>query len=264
MATYFVGDLQGCYTQFVALLSHIQFNPKTDHVICVGDLVNRGPESLEVLRFIRDEPAIDVVLGNHDLFLLALAYDCVVFQVPHTMQPILDAPDREQLLTWLRQQPILRLVGKGVAVHAGIPPQWSIAHAKQRAEAVEVALQSDEFKALLTALEIPDNHTHQDAVGMDGLVYTVNALTRMRFCQADGTLNFKDKTLTSLSHPDELPWYDWYMADQDIFFGHWASLRGGHPKPHIYALDTGCVYGEKLTAIRLEDKRWFDVPGVDA
>lgn len=262
MSTYLVGDLQGCCEQFMALLSHINFNPSVDRVVCVGDLVNRGPGSLEVLRFIRTEPAIDVVLGNHDLFLLALAYDCTLFHVPHTMQPILDAPDREEILIWLRYQPLMRLVEGGVAVHAGVPPQWSIQEAKRRAETVESVLQSDKFTMLLHAMEIPDNDTAQDDDGIGGLVYTVNALTRMRFCEVDGRLNLKDKTLTSLAHVRERPWYDWYQQDTDIFFGHWASLRGGHPKPHIYALDTGCVYGELLTAIRLEDKQWFSVPGL--
>lgn len=262
MSTYLVGDLQGCYEQFIALLSHIKFNPAKDTMVCVGDLVNRGPSSLDVLRFIREEDAIQVVLGNHDIFLLACAYDCMVFDVSHTIQPVLDAPDREVLLSWLRQQPLIRQVPGGVAVHAGIPPQWSIDEACQRAACFEAQLQSDQFTDLLSALKIPDDNTVQDGPGQLELLYTVNALTRMRFCQMDGTLNLKDKTLTSLISPTEKPWFDWYQGNTDIYFGHWASLRGGHPKPHIYALDTGCVYGEKLTAIRVEDKQLFSVPGL--
>lgn len=268
ISTYLIGDVQGCYRELQVLLSVIDFNPDRDRLGFVGDLVNRGPESLATLRFIKQLKDPLIVLGNHDLYLLAINAGCIDVEAQHLLQPILEAEDKLDLLEWLRHLPLLIREDFGVMVHAGIPPQWSIEQALQHAREVEVVLQSDSINNMLTQYEDfltqlvgnqPDCWNFELS-GFDRWRYIVNALTRMRFCGAHGELDLISKRSTTADPSRFKPWFEWYHGDTDIFFGHWADLKGQCDHPHVYALDTACVWGEKLTAIRIEDRQLFSVP----
>ena len=263
MATYVFGDLQGCFDDFKRLLDHIQFDDHHDRLAFVGDLVNRGPASLATLRFLRSLKKPRIVLGNHDIFCLMLGYGLLPGDFKkNTLSDLLKADDRYELLDWLRHQPLIDHdpISDTVLVHAGIPPQWSTAEALSHAHTVQQALQADDFQKNLAALwgDTPQAW-HPDLSPSDAMRYTINGLTRMRFCTAVGTLDFKHKRLTCPLDGYK-PWFKWRLPDAlapKILFGHWASLRGYCHHPHIIALDTACVWGDKLTAFRLEDKtRW--------
>ena len=265
MATYLIGDIQGCYVELQELLQRIDFNPRVDRLGCVGDLVNRGPDSLNVLRFLKnlDDPLL--VLGNHDLYLLILGYELVPMDAyPHTLQALLQAPDRFELLDWLRQQPLFSIEPKNnvAVVHAGIPPQWSIQQCQAHALEVQQALQAANFKDFLKNLFGDQPDTWQPTLtGIDRLRYITNALTRMRFCNQEGVLDFSAQDPQVAPAPNFKPWFMWQKdkTEMDIFFGHWAKLGGVCDHPHCHALDTGCAWGESLTAIRLEDRKRFSV-----
>lgn len=260
--------MQGCYRELQALLAVIDFNPDRDRLGFVGDLVNRGPESLQTLRFIKGLKNPLVVLGNHDLYLLAINAGCIDIKEEHLLQSILKAPDKIELLEWLRHQPLMVRKDFGVMVHAGIPPQWSIDQALVHAQEVEIVLRSDQLSTVMSQYEDfltqlvgdqPDYWNFQFS-GFDRWRYIVNALTRMRFCGAHGELDLVNKRLGTTDASRFKPWYEWYQGDTDIFFGHWADLKGQCNHPHVYALDTACVWGEQLTAIRVEDRQLFSVP----
>lgn len=264
MATYAVGDIQGCYQPLQCLLDDANFKAGRDQLWMVGDLVNRGPQSLEVLRFAKSlGDSARVVLGNHDLHLLAVAAGVQKVRSKDTFEEILAASDRKSLLDWLRQQRLFHHDEKlGYAMtHAGIPPGWSLAKTDKRAREVEQTLQSGQMKAFLEAMygDEPaawDKHLK----GMPRLRVITNYLTRMRFCRADGTLDLQDKTHAVSTRNDYLPWFrhpNPQLQDQKILFGHWAALDGQVDVDNIFALDTGCVWGGKLTMMRLEDQRYF-------
>jgi len=261
MATYAIGDIQGCYDQLQRLLDSIAFDPAHDQLWLVGDLVNRGPQSLEVLRFVRDLGAQAVtVLGNHDLHLLVVAAGV---RKPHrgdTLDALLAAPDRDELLDWLRQQPLMH-TGNGYAmVHAGLLPQWSIAQARALAQEVETALQgpdSSEFLRLMYGNE--PVQWRDDLTGYDRLRVIVNAMTRLRLCTAEGVMEFTHKTALKGAPAGYLPWFDLptrASRDTPVLFGHWAAL-GLMLRTDVLGLDSGCVWGRRLTAMRLEDRRVF-------
>lgn len=266
MSTYVIGDVQGCYQELQELLAYIAFDPTQDRLGFVGDLVNRGPNSLDVLRFIRslDDPL--VVLGNHDLYLLIIGYDLMpIDSYPHSLHGILEAPDKKELLDWLRHQPLIRYEKNlnSLLVHAGIPPQWSIAEGLRYGEEVSHALRGKHFKSFLNELfgnspEEWDTKLH----GQNRLRYITNALTRMRFCDGFGKLDLHaDGNLSSNRHQFQ-PWFQWRDASKDhthIIFGHWAALNGHCDATHCHALDTGCAWGYSLTALRLEDQKRFSV-----
>lgn len=263
MSTYLIGDVQGCYYSLLRLLDHIHFDPSKDQLGFVGDLINRGPHSLETLRFIKSLNNPLIVLGNHDIYLLMLGYDCVNYDGPHTLDTILNADDKHELLDWLRHQPLMHYddTKQFVMVHAGIPAQWSIHNALLHAKEVTHAFTQPDYTNTLKQLygNTPDTWSEQLS-GVARLRYIINALTRMRFCDKTGTLNLEEK---SIQVPDGFsPWFDLTQIEPsiDIYFGHWATLRGKTNKQHIHALDTGCVYGHELTAIRIEDKKRFSVP----
>jgi bis(5'-nucleosyl)-tetraphosphatase (symmetrical) len=274
MSTYAIGDLQGCAASFDALLERIAFDPTVDRVWLVGDLVNRGPDSLGALRRVAalGDAAI-VVLGNHDLHLLAVAAGVRKSGRNDTLAEILDASDALALLDWLRRRPLAHretIVGVDVLlVHAGILPGWSADDTMCRAGELEAALRGDAWRATLAGLfgNVPDRWD-DGLVGEARLRAIVNVLTRLRFCAADGRIDFDAKDAPALagSHfpappTGFAPWFEMdprRWAGTFVVFGHWSTL-GLLVRDDVIALDSGCVWGGSLTAIRLEDRTVFQV-----
>lgn len=269
MNDYAIGDIQGCFNALQRLLDHINFHEHTDRLWFVGDLVNRGPDSLAVLQFIKQLPLTPrITLGNHDLHLLSQLFgDNPWKNQDDTLQEILDAPDVQELGHWLRQQAILYHDPElnVVMCHSGIAPMWTLAQAQTYAHELERALTGPDYQHFLTQMYGNEpNYWSSDLTGTTRLRVICNYFTRMRFCDAQGALCLSYKG--SLSHaPINL--YPWYAVPKrheipaDVLFGHWAALNGECPHPQIHALDTGCLWGGALTALRLQDKRRFSVPG---
>lgn len=271
MAVYAIGDIQGCYDPLRRLLDLLRFDPAADCLWLVGDLVNRGPHSVEVLRLLRglDERVV-AVLGNHDLTLLAVVAGQVKPKRKDTFHSILDAPDRDELLNWLRWRPLLHhdpALGFTM-VHAGLPPQWDLALAQRCAAEVEAVLRGPKVQDFLARMFGSEpRRWKSDLSGYDRLRFIVNALTRMRFCTVDGTLSLAEKGPPGSQDKGLCPWFaapERRNASLNIVFGHWASL-GFYRAPGIYALDSGCVWGNRLTAIRLDDPSIpvWSVPALD-
>jgi bis(5'-nucleosyl)-tetraphosphatase (symmetrical) len=260
MATYAIGDIQGCCDEFEALLAQLRFDPARDRLWLTGDLVNRGPRSLDVLRRVkRLGPAAITVLGNHDLHLLAVALAPNERVKPQdTLGPILAAPDREELLKWLRLQPLLHhdaTLGYTM-IHAGLPPQWDLATAQSCAHELEHALRDDARCIELFTHMYGDRPTRwsEDLRGVDRLRFITNCLTRLRFCRTDGTLELKFKGEIDSAPQGVLPWFrvpQRKSRELRIVCGHWSAL-GYHDGDGVLSIDTGCVWGEKLCAIRLD------------
>jgi bis(5'-nucleosyl)-tetraphosphatase (symmetrical) len=264
VSTYAIGDIQGCFESFQCLLEKISFNAQCDRLWLVGDLVNRGPDSLKTLLYLYSlRDSIEFVLGNHDLHFLAIAKGLRKKSPGDTLDLLLAAPDKEQLVDWLLQGKLLHSDAQlgFTMVHAGIPPQWNLHHAKSYAREVERVLQSADCEHFLANMygNLP-NQWSESFVGTDRLRLITNYFTRMRFCSADGELELKTKD-SALSAPSGFaPWFvhaERKMRDHNIVFGHWAALEGQTNSAHVYALDTGCVWGGALTAMRLEDKKIF-------
>ncbi len=262
MSTYIIGDVQGCYVELQQLLTLIGFNPQQDRLGFIGDLVNRGPDSLLVLRFVKKLANAWVVLGNHDLHLLALGYKVVSYRGSHTLDQVLNAPDKNELLEWLRHLPLMRYDAQfdAILVHAGVPPQWTLAEAQLCANQVAEQLSGSNFLECLRHLYGMQPLKWQNNLsGWDRIRYIVNAFTRMRFCTQEGTLDLTNKTIRSVDPIHLRPWFEWYHRSHRVLFGHWAALEGKTSNPLCEALDTGCVWGRSLTAYRLEDHRRFSV-----
>ncbi|HRF63332.1 MAG TPA: symmetrical bis(5'-nucleosyl)-tetraphosphatase [Candidatus Competibacter sp.] len=271
MAVYAIGDVQGCYDPLRRLLDLLRFDPATDVLWLVGDLINRGPHSAEVLRLLYGlSECVVAVLGNHDLTLLAVAAGQVKPKRKDTFHSILEASDRDELLGWLRQRPLLHhdaALGFTM-VHAGLPPQWDLRQALRYAAEVEAALRGVDYKRFLAQMfgDKP-RRWRDDLIGYDRLRVITNALTRMRFCTVDGALSFAEKEAPGSQGLSLLPWFDVpdrRSADLNVVFGHWAAL-GYYRRPGIFALDSGCVWGNRLTAIQLDDPivpAW-SVPAID-
>ena len=264
MSTYVIGDVQGCFDELETLLGQISFNPQRDTLVFVGDLVNRGPKSLETLAYIYNLPNKIVVLGNHDLYLINLVYKALPSNYkPHTLLPLLKSPTVSKWVDWLRQQPLMYKNDKlkYIAVHAGIPPQWNIEKAYRCANEVSDALKKDDFFSFLKNMFGDRPEYWCDSLsGLNRLRYITNAFTRMRLCTAMGCLD----THTLKVHTDDTnyrPWFEWNnnLDGYQLYFGHWAALNGKSTNPHCTALDTGCVWGGKLTAVCLETKELFQV-----
>lgn len=255
MSTYAIGDVQGCFDQLMELLDKLQFSPKQDTLWFVGDLVNRGPKSLEVLRYINNLPNKVVVLGNHDLHLLALVNGHPFKN--HTVHDILSAPDCKELADWLRQQPLMHY-DKNLnyaMVHAGIYPLWDLQTAKKLSEEVESVLQSDDYPELIDNMygNAPEKW-NDNLTGWDRLRFIINAFTRMRFCTEDGKLDLETKGDLTSAKPGFIPWFsvpNRAAKNERILFGHWAALNGKADEVNVFALDTGCVWGNMLTAKKL-------------
>jgi bis(5'-nucleosyl)-tetraphosphatase (symmetrical) len=266
MATYAIGDIQGCFSALEKLLLHIHFDSANDTLWLTGDLVNRGLESLETLRFVKSLGARHkIVLGNHDLHLLAVAYGMSEMRKSDTLESILSAPDRNELIDWLRHCPLLVHDDKTgyVMTHAGLAPVWTVQKAALLAREVEAVLQSDSPEAWFK--QMYGNHPNQwddQLQGAERLRCIVNYFTRMRFCHHDGSLELTYKGEINNKPQELIPWFEVTPranAEAKIIFGHWASLAGKTDAPNVYALDTGCVWGQCLTAMRLEDGRRFKV-----
>jgi len=263
MATYAIGDVQGCYDQLMRLLERAGYDDARDVLWFVGDLVNRGPQSAQTVRFAKKLGARQVtVLGNHDLALLVIAAG---IKKPHrgdTYDELLAAPDREELLHWLRHQKMMH-AGEGYAmVHAGLLPQWSVAQALALAREVEVALQGPDHREFLAHMYGNEPvRWRDDLAGYDRLRIVVNAMSRMRLVTAEGSMEFSHKLgLTNLP-AGYLPWYDApgrASRAQRIIFGHWAAL-GLLLREDVVCLDSGCVWGRALSALRLEDRRLYQL-----
>jgi len=263
MATYAIGDIQGCFQALTQLLEKIEFNPSQDRLWLVGDLVNRGPGSLQVLQWAMGlGDRVVTVLGNHDLHLLAVAAGFVATHRGDTLDAILAAPECDEMLDWLRQQRMIYTEGDWVLVHAGLLPQWSVKQALRLGHEVETALRADDHRDFLQHMygNQPD-HWDDALSGMDRLRVITNAMTRLRVCSASGVMDFKYKGAVVDRPKNTLPWYEVpgrKSAKANIVFGHWSALGLSVGSRHV-ALDTGCLWGGQLTALRLEDRRVFQV-----
>ena len=270
MVDYVIGDVQGCYQPFLRLLDHLHFDENKDKLWFVGDLVNRGPQSLEVLRFIRALPNPPIItLGNHDLHLLARLF-CHVPQKLNqddSLDAILQADDREDLGDWLRQQVFLHHdpVFNLVICHAGIAPIWDLDSAKRYAKEVETALRSEDFRQYLSQIYGNEPNIWSESLqGYARLRLITNYFTRMRFCTREGGLLLNYKAGLKDAPADHIPWYQVpgrKLIEPDLVFGHWAALEGRRDlgQEKLYPTDTGCYWGGKLTALRLEDRQYFSV-----
>ena len=256
MALYLIGDLQGCDSAFARLLDKIDFSPSRDTLYLLGDLVNRGPESLQVLRRVTNYGvSARCLLGNHDLHLLGVAYGERSLGPGDTLQDVLQAPDHARLIDWLRRQPLAIYEHGWLMVHAGVLPQWSVQQTLELAAEVQTVLRGDAVAEFLRAMSGNQPAQWQDDLqGADRLRVTVNALTRLRFCTADGEMEFKHHDAAATAPLGYMPWYDVperRSADARIAFGHW-SRHGLVDRPNVAGLDTGCVWGGALTAMRID------------
>lgn len=269
MSDYAIGDVQGCYDPLQRLLELIDFNEKVDRLWFVGDLVNRGPESLAVLRFISTLPVIpQITLGNHDLHLLGSLFGGRPWKGhDDTIQDVMYASDGEELGHWLRKQSILCYSSdlNVVMSHAGIAPVWDLSQAILCAQELEEMLSGDNYAEFLSQMygNKPEIWS-DDLEGMDRLRMITNYFTRMRFCNAQGHLDLSYKGTIAKAPANLYPWFEVPVRKDiavDIVFGHWAALMGVTLNPGIHAIDTGCLWGGELTALRLQDKQRFSVPG---
>lgn len=261
-----IGDVQGCLTPLKKLLERIHFNNDTDTLWFTGDLVNRGPQSLETLRFIKNlGEQHHIVLGNHDLHFLAVAYHTQKATDEDTLDELLSAPDKDELVAWLIKKPLLYHddLSGFTMVHAGLAASWNLTTAKRLAREVEAVLQGpsphDFFEHMYG--NHPD-HWNDSLQGSSRLRCITNYLTRSRFCHVDGRLELTNKGTIDSAHSELVPWFkvpNRANAHLKIIFGHWAALSGVTDTQNTFALDTGCVWGHDLTAMRLEDEKRFSV-----
>ncbi len=268
MTVYAAGDVQGCYEPLRRVLEQVAFNPAHDQLWLVGDLVNRGPQSLEVLRYVRSlGEAARLVLGNHDLHLIQMADGVRPPGKGDTTQSVLEAPDGAELIAWLRAMPLLHhdaALGYCM-VHAGIPPQWDLAEALERAREAERWIQSGGWSTAEPAARGGSRAGvrawHPELTGAERMRTILDSFTRMRFCDDSGRLELTSTAPAHEPPPGFLPWFAHparKTAAVRILFGHWAALDGHAAADNVYALDTGCVWGRRLTLLRLEDARRFD------
>lgn len=266
MATYAIGDIQGCYDEFRLLLGQIQFDPSKDRLWLAGDLVSRGPKSLEVLNYVyQHQEQFEIVLGNHDLHLLASYYTNSKLPKNDDLNRILEADNVKALMKWLRKQP-LAVYDKQLdflMTHAGVAPGWDLDQTLACTFELEQTLQNkdsaiDFFQHMYGN---KPNHWKKNLKGIERQRFITNAFTRMRFCHQDGSLDFKSKSTPGKQAKGLSPWYELSDIGQEtqVVFGHWAALEGQAQANNIHAIDTGCVWGNTLTALRLEDKKRFHV-----
>jgi len=263
MATYAIGDLQGCFDPLQELLGEAGFRESSDRLWFVGDLVNRGPQSLDILRFVKSlgDRAI-VVLGNHDLHLLMVAEGCAKAHRQDTLDAILEAPDRDALLAWLRGLPLMHVDDEYAMVHAGLLPSWSIGKALDLARETEQALQGSNWRALMAQMYGNQPDRWDDALsGYERLRVIINAMTRLRICTPDGRMEFSHKGRMEDIPDGYVPWFavpGRKSANATVICGHWSAI-GLLEQKNLLALDSGCLWGGRLTAVRLEDRRTYQV-----
>ena len=259
MACYAIGDVQGCFDELEALLKRVGFDRAHDRLWFVGDLVNRGPKSLEVLRFVRElgDRAV-VVLGNHDLHLITQHEGFEKKRKDDTFTDVLEARDAKELVDWVRTRPLMHVEGNWAMVHAGLLPGWSIGKAISLGKEVEAALAAPDYRDFLKNMYGSKPERWEDSLsGWDRLRVIVNALTRMRYCKPDGTMEFHT---TGIEPPAGFSaWFDARQAPESVVFGHWSQL-GLKLTERVAGLDSGCVWGGSLTALRLEDRWLVQVP----
>lgn len=261
MTLYAIGDIQGCARTFDTLLRRIRFKPARDQLWLVGDLVNRGPDSAEVLRMVRAlGDSATTVLGNHDLHLLATAAGIRRISNTDTFNDVLDARDAHKLLDWLRQQPLLvrDRHAKRILVHAGLPPVWKTREAEQAAAEVEEQLAGRSWRKSLRGMygNVPARWSHKLAAS-DRRRFTINGLTRMRYCTRTGGLDFRYSGPPGTQPKSLVPWFDFpgrHGRKWNIVFGHWSAL-GVVTRENLTATDSGCVWGRELTAVPLDSDR---------
>lgn len=260
MSIYAIGDVQGCYDELQKLLELIQFDPVKDKLWLAGDIVNRGPKSLQVIRFIKSLGNRAVtVLGNHDLHLLALSQGNRSHYKHGTLDEILNAPDRDELIHWLRHQPVMYHHKESAysLLHAGLPPQWDIPSALQYARELEIILQGPGFHDFCHAMygNEPDQWS-DDLTGMERLRFITNCFTRLRYCTPKGRLAMKEKGAPGSQNSGFIPWFEApkrASKNDRIIFGHWSTL-GYHQACNVWSIDTGCLWGGQLTALKIRKK----------
>jgi bis(5'-nucleosyl)-tetraphosphatase (symmetrical) len=264
MATYVVGDIQGCFEPLQRLLANVAFSPSRDQLWSVGDMVNRGPQSLETLLFLEQlGAAFTGVLGNHDLHFLALASKVNALGKAKSLRPLLDSPACSRLFEWVRQLPLAHRqrvqTDQGprqvLMVHAGIAPDWSFSSAVEFAAEVSAALRESSYVELLRGMYGDEPHRWDPALqGIERLRVITNVLTRLRFCTTTGDMNMTDKGEADTAPPGYRPWFDYHYpaGDELLLFGHWATLEGLTNRSNILGLDTGCVWGRCMTLLHLE------------
>lgn len=265
MALYAIGDIQGCHAEFHELLTLIDFSPARDRLWLTGDLVNRGPDSLAVLRDVKAlGDAVITVLGNHDLHLLTVAAGHRASHRDDTLSPILEAPDRDELLDWLARRPLAVAQDGMLMVHAGVLPQWSAQRVVELAAEVEAVLAGVAREPFLRVLYGDEPHAWRDDLrDFDRLRAIVNALTRLRFCTRQGQMEFREKRGVAHAPAGFAPWFaheNRQTASTPVICGHWSTL-GLLLTPNVLMLDSGCLWGGALTAIRFPDRRVYQVPG---
>lgn len=269
MTDYVVGDIQGCYKSLRALLKKAQFDPTTDTLYCVGDLVNRGSDSLKTLRFIRDlGPAAKTVLGNHDLHLISLYYGFRKLKSFDTLKKLIEAKDADDLIEWLRQQPLMINIEdkNSVIVHAGLYPSWSVEQALEYSDEISTLLKSDKYEKLLKNMygNTPDKYKVGRKNKHNRRRFTINAFTRMRYCAKNGRLDFEDKGPPAKTKGKLKPWFllPHRRENKNVIFGHWSSL-GLFRGDQVIAIDTGCVWGGKLTLYDIDNNRFIQQKSVE-
>jgi bis(5'-nucleosyl)-tetraphosphatase (symmetrical) len=264
VSTYAIGDIQGCFDELEELLATIAFDRSRDRLWFVGDLVNRGPRSLETLRFVRGlgDTAV-TVLGNHDLHLVMCAGGHGRHHAEDTLDEILAAPDCDEMMAWLRAQPLCHVEGGYALVHAGLLPQWTVEQARRLSEEVTSALTAPDYRDFLAHMWGSEPTAwRDDLTGWDRLRVIVNAMTRMRFCSDEGVMELRTKGPPEAAKPGYKPWFEAAArksAGATIVCGHWSAL-GLRLQPGLMALDSGCLWGGSLTAVRLEDGEVFQQP----
>ena len=263
MATYAIGDIQGCFDALMQLLDKTGFNSSRDRLWLVGDLVNRGPQSLEVLRHVKGlGDAAVVVLGNHDLHLIMQDAGYGRSNREDTLGPVLFAQDREELLQWLRSCPLFHVEHEYAMVHAGLLPTWTVARSNELAHEVQAALMADNYREFLANMWGSEPNTWSDDVrGWERLRVIVNAMTRMRFCTPEGAMDLRAKGPPDQAPAGHTPWFALPQRASNthtVICGHWSAL-GFYREANLLALDSGCLWGGALTAVRLEDRQVFQV-----
>jgi len=267
VATYAIGDIQGCYRQLLKLLKKLEFNPQRDRLILLGDLVNRGPQSLEVIRYaMQNEASIDIVLGNHELHLLGVLDGVKLPRPTDTFHDVVNAPDREAIRDWLITRPmaIYEQTRNVVVTHAGIHPEWTLQECLELAKEVEEVLQGPERTAMFENMfgnkprRWCDSHS-----GWKRTRFIINALTRMRYLTTSGKMDFEEVRPPGEQLPNLIPWFEYpnrKPIDATIVFGHWSAL-GVFQEPGVLSLDSGCCWGRRLSAARI-DTRSFEIISV--
>lgn len=262
-STYVVGDIQGCYVEFRELLGNAGFREGKDALWLVGDLVNRGPDNVATMRYIMSLPRSVVVLGNHDLHFVAVARGHQRAGRADTLADLLDAPDLDDMVDYLVHCPLMHVdeARRYVMAHAGLPPIWTVQDARRHASEVESVLRTDKLDTFLAGMYGNEPARWHDSLsGLSRLRIITNYFTRLRYCTAEGEMELTHKA--DIEPPGYKPWFTFPRPDQadwTILFGHWAALEGRTGDDRFVALDTGCVWGRELTALRLEDRRIFSV-----